>query len=59
MIIDLDQTLYVVDEQTNEHRIVSINIREKTITCEDGNIFEYATSPITVVIGSTTVDESL
>ena len=50
MIIDLDQTLYVVDEQTREHRIVTINIREKTIQCEDGLEFEYSTSPVTVTI---------
>lgn len=54
MIIDLNQTLYVVDEQTNHHRIVSINIREKTIKCEDGTEYEYSTAPITVVIGDYT-----
>lgn len=51
MIVDLNQALYVVDNQTFHHRIVTINIREKTIQCEDGTEFEYSTSPITVVIG--------
>lgn len=50
MIVDLDETLYVVDENTHKHRIVSINIREKTVLCEDGTSFEYSTCPLTVVI---------
>ena len=49
MIVDLDTALYVVDNKTVEHRIVSINIREKIVYCEDGLEFEYSTSPLTVV----------
>ena len=49
MVVDLDTALYVVDNKTVEHRIVSINIREKIVYCEDGLEFEYSTSPLTVV----------
>lgn len=56
MIIDLDQPLYVVDELVREHRVVSIDIREKTVTCEDGEVFEYGTNAdnLTVVIKNIT-----
>jgi len=50
MIVDLDQTLYVVDDKTQEHRVVSINVREKTVLCEDGLEFEYSTTNLTVVV---------
>lgn len=50
MILDLDQPLYVLDNKAKEHRVVSINIREKTVTCEDGTVFEYSTDNLTVVI---------
>lgn len=51
MIVDLDKALYVMDENTHKHRVVTINIREKTVTCEDDTVFEYSTCPLTVVIG--------
>lgn len=50
MIIDLDQPLYVIDDTMLEHRVVSINVREKTILTEDELEFEYGTNNLTVVI---------
>lgn len=50
MIIDLDRELYVLDERMQEHRVVSINVREKIVYCEDDTEYEYSTRPITVNI---------
>jgi len=51
MIINLDDTLYVVDEISELHRIETINLLSKMIYCEDGTEWEYGTTDITVVIG--------
>ena len=52
MIIDLNNDLYVIDDRSDYHRIKLINLLEKIVVCEDGEEFEYSTTPITVTIKS-------
>ena len=50
MIVDLDNVLYVVDEDTHEHRVKSIDVINKTVTTIDNEVYEYSTNPLTIVI---------
>ena len=54
MIVDLNQSLYVVDERAATHLIKSIDLINKTVLCTDDNVYEYATTDITVVAGNYT-----
>ena len=50
MIVDLNQILYVVDNNTHEHKVSTIDIINKIVHCTDGSQYEYSTSPLTVTI---------
>ncbi len=50
MIIDLDKPLYVIDERTHSHRVLSIDIINKIVYCENDQSFEYGTCPLTVTV---------
>jgi hypothetical protein len=50
MIVDLDKALYVVDSQTHEHEVSTIDIINKVVTTVDGETFEYGTCPLTIII---------
>lgn len=50
MIVDLDEPLFVVDERTHEHRVSTIDVRNKIVYCEDNTQFEYGTHPLTVIV---------
>lgn len=50
MIVDLDQVLYVVDNNTHEHKVSSIDVINKIVHCVDGTSFEYSTVSLTVTI---------
>ena len=50
MIVDLDQPLYVIDENTHAHRVSSIDVINKIVYCTDETSYPYSTSPLTVTI---------
>lgn len=50
MIVDLDEPLYVIDENTHEHRVSTIDIINKIVYCDDNTSFGYGTHPLTVII---------
>lgn len=50
MIINLDDPLYVVDENTHSHKVSMIDVIHKIVICTDGNEYEYSTSPLTITI---------
>lgn len=50
MIVDLDKILYVVDNDTHEHQVKSIDVINKVVTTVDNKTYEYGTCPLTIVI---------
>ena len=50
MIVDLDETLYVIDEKTHSHKVSTIDVIHKIVHCTDGTSFEYGTCSLTVTI---------
>lgn len=50
MIVNLDEQLYVIDENTHSHHVSTIDVINKIVHCTDGTSYEYSTSPLTVTI---------
>lgn len=50
MIVDLDEPLYVIDENTHSHRVSSIDVINKIVLCTDGTSYPYSTNALTVTI---------
>ena len=50
MIVDLDKSLYVVDENTVEHKIKFINLDSRTVKCFDDSEFAYSTNHLTIIV---------
>jgi len=50
MIVDLDKQLYVVDEQTIEHKVISIDLVNKKVKCENDEEYVYGANNLTVIV---------
>ena len=50
MIVDLDKVLYVVDEDTHEHQVKSIDVVKKIVTSINNETYSYGTRPLTIII---------